>query len=89
MQGAGTTNRKFQSGKVAKKTAQQISAAKALAENEPDSVEALQTKAIMTEYREKRGLTLMEQHLEKQGKSGTSSSGANKRKSFDRDEVRI
>ena len=87
MNGAGTTNRKFQSGKAAKKIAQQVSAAKALAEGGPESEEA---KAIMEQYRQSRGPSLYEQHLDKNpttNASSASSSTGVKRKAFDRDVV--
>ncbi len=90
MKGIGTKNRQFQSGRAANKIAQQMSAARdAAAENEPESEETRRTKEIMAEFREKRGLTLMEQHLENQkiGQKTSSSSAAAKRKAFDRDSV--
>lgn len=90
MAGIGTQNRKFQTGKVAKKTAGEIAAAKDAAASAPKTEEELRTAAIMAEYREKRGQTLMEQHMEKT-MSGTVSSNSRgvgqKRKEFDRDEV--
>lgn len=92
MNGIGTMNRKFQSGKAAKKIAQQVSAAKALVEGGPESAEA---KAILEQYRQARGPSLYEQHLDKNPNANASNSssssgvGGVKRKAFDRDVVRL
>ncbi len=94
MNGIGSQNRKFQTGKVAKKAAATMVGIKQQLEegDGAQSEEALRTVAVLAEYREKRGATLMEQHLEKKkekdAKSGGSSGGGGtKRKAFDRDEV--
>ena len=77
------TNRKFQTGKHAKQQLEELSRRKkqsgqtAGAQDESD--------AIMAQYREKRGPSLMEAHAEKRLKGPTAREKG--RKAFDRDTV--
>eukprot|EP01041_Mallomonas_annulata_P001560 gene1560-3015_t len=79
-------NRQFQSGKVAKKAAAELlrqrEAERARCE---DPEETARTQAILDEYRELRGPSLMEAHLEKKQKTKKSSEGGEVRRPFDRE----
>lgn len=83
-------NRKFQTGKLAKKAVEQLSLEKEMRlknQSNVETEESLRTKKIMEEFREKRGPTLMESHLDKQAKKQKPDSSV--RRPFDREKVTI
>lgn len=75
-------SRGFQSGKVAKQKAKELEAMRS--EQPRDAAEDARTQAILEEYREKRGPSLMDQHLQKK-KDGGSGSQKDSRRPFDRE----
>ena len=98
---AALTNRKFQTGKLAKKAAEAVELYKEHARDQADdqlSEEAEATQALLDEYRAQRGPSLMDQHMEQKKGSGKVGSqfrpkgmgkGERKheRKAFNHDEV--
>jgi hypothetical protein len=82
--------RKFNMGKEAKKAAALLNAQREMREAQPKSVEEEEeerrTEAILQEYREKRGPSLMEAHLDQVSKKPKLSS---RQKNFDYDRVRL
>eukprot|EP01038_Epipyxis_sp_PR26KG_P012923 gene12923-17321_t len=82
------TNRKFQSGKEAKKLALElINHREKMRKEMESSEEGLKTKAIMDEYKELRGPSLMDKHLLEKNKNNSHNNNNEKeiRKPFDRD----
>jgi hypothetical protein len=83
------TNRKFQTGKDAKKMAEFLTLKRQqereLAEN---SIERKKTQQILEEYREIRGPTLMEAHFKKKNQVLKDGSSSQSRKGFDWERVR-
>ena len=103
LSGAGLTNRKFQAGKGAKKAAEQMSIQREF-QRQQQALQAAQsqaqhggkegfvsTDAVMQDYREKRGESLMEAHLAKKARTTSSEvttavgSGKQQRRAFDRE----
>jgi hypothetical protein len=115
---AGLTNRKFQSGKQAKKLAEKMSIQREFQRQQqqlqeqqarsegplaPGSSasgvvgrgdksggsnnvgEAGTTEELLQEYRERRGVSLMDQHLAKKAKIAPTELGTGERKAFDRE----
>jgi hypothetical protein len=82
-------SRKFQTGKKAKKTATATTEQReAYEESMKYSEEAQKTQAILAEYKEKRGASLMERHVdEKAKKQPTKVEGG--RRAFDRELVSL
>jgi hypothetical protein len=88
------SNRKFERGKLAKKSAEQIAAQReAEYEHYMASEEGKEAEAVLAEYRKKRGPTLMQKHHEevaaKRAKSGTTGLSEMRKKGFDRDRVSV
>ena len=88
------SNRKFERGKLAKKSAEQI-AGQREAEYEAymNSEEGKEAEAVLEEYRKKRGPTLVQRHHDevaaKRAKSGSSGMSEMRKKGFDRERVRV
>jgi hypothetical protein len=84
------SQRKFNMGKEAKKAAALLNAQREMREAQPKSAEeeeeARRTEAILQEYREKRGPSLMEAHLDQVSKKPKLSA---RQKGFDYDRVRL
>lgn len=74
-------SRGFQTGKVAKQKAKELEAVRA--EQPRDAEEDARTQAILDEYREMRGPSLMDQHLKKKKDCGPSQKDS--RRPFDRE----
>lgn len=86
------SNRKFERGKLAKKSAEAIAAQReAEYERYMNSEEGKEAEAVLEEYRKKRGPTLMEKHTQdvasKRAKSGTTAMSELRKKGFDRERV--
>lgn len=88
------SNRKFERGKIAKKSAEQIAAQReAEYEHYMNSEEGREAEAVLAEYRKKRGPTLVQIHQEevaaKRAKNGTTSLSELRQKGFDRERVSL
>ena len=86
------SNRKFERGKTAKKTAEQIAAQReAEYERYINSEEGKEAEAVLEEYRKKRGPSLIQKHHEdvaaKRAKTGTTGMSELRKKGFDRERV--
>lgn len=104
LSGAGLTNRKFQAGKGAKKAAEQMSIQREF-QRQQQALQAAQSQAqhggkegfisadaVMQDYQEKRGESLMEAHLAKKARTtssepstGVGGNGKQQRRAFDRE----
>jgi hypothetical protein len=87
-------NRKFERGKLAKKTAEAIAAQREFEhEQYMNSEEGKEAEAVLEEYRKKRGPSLMQKHQEdvaiKRAKTGSTALSEMRKKSFDRERVRV
>jgi len=86
------TNRTFQAGKLAKRSVEEMNALKAMqqaAQTPEQREEEERTRAILEEYKEKRGKSLMEIHTEKEaeGQRGSKRAKMEERRGFDREAV--
>lgn len=86
------SNRKFERGKLAKKSAEAIAAQReAEYEQYMNSEEGKEAEAVLEEYRKKRGPSLMQKHMDdvasKRAKTGSTALSEMRQKGFDRERV--
>mmetsp|Transcript_34974 Transcript_34974/g.65270 ORF Transcript_34974/g.65270 Transcript_34974/m.65270 type:complete len:541 (-) Transcript_34974:62-1684(-) len=84
------SNRKFERGKLAKKSAEAIAAQReAEYEQYMNSEEGKEAEAVLEEYRKKRGPSLMQKHMDdvasKRAKTGSTALSEMRQKGFDRE----